>query len=438
MPHLSSRPDSSVGLPENVSGTQDVEAFGPRALDLPAASQGAGYGNPSAALSDQPGAWCEVEEVAAGNSLLEPWSPDGWLNAMADRFPNGSINIFDREMRYVFAEGEGLRAVGLSAGALVGKRLADIFSAESVAYVEPFYRRAFLGESVRFELRIFDRLYYIAAGPMTTEGSSVTRIIAVAQDITDTKAPEAGIAWEQAARGIADRSNRVRDELLSVVSHELRTPINAILGWSELLLKTPTGSVASQAVAAIRRSASHQSRLIEDLLDSSQIATGTIRLTTGHVRIRELLMAVVEMVLPQAVTKGVRLECRYTNESDAADGDRDRLQQVFSNILINGIKFTPAGGSVIVEGHATADGVEVRVADTGIGISPEFLPSVFERFVKMERFSHEGAGLGLGLALAKDIVTAHGGVITAHSDGIGHGTTMTVRLPRLPVDLASG
>ena len=103
-----------------------------------------------------------------------------------------------------------------------------------------------------------------------------------------------------------------------------------------------------------------------------------------------------------------------------------------SNILINGIKFTPAGGSILVEGHATADGVEVRVADTGIGISPEFLPSVFERFVKMERLSHEGAGLGLGLALAQDIVTAHGGVITAHSDGIGHGTTMTVRLPRLP------
>ena len=208
------RPAQSDG-----AGTEDVKALGPSALDLLAASQSAGWGIPPA-LSD--------DRACAGggggrcrNSLLEPLSPDGWLNAMADRFPNGSINIFDREMRYVFAEGEGLRAVGLSAGALVGKRLADIFSAESVAYVEPFYRRAFQGESVRFELPIVDRMYYIAAGPMTTENGSVTRIIAVTKTSRTRRHQRRAAHGNRPLGASRIRANRVRDELLSVVSHEL-------------------------------------------------------------------------------------------------------------------------------------------------------------------------------------------------------------------------
>ena len=436
MPHRSSAQDSthsSLVVPKSLAGTHDLNAFGPRAVDLLAPSDSTIQGNDSAAVA---GASIQMD-VAGSESLVEPDSPgavpDEWLRRIAERFPNGAINIFDSELRYLFAEGQGLRAAGLSPGALVGKRLADTFSAESVAYVEPFYRRAFQGESVRFELPVFDRVYSIAAGPMTTQGSTVTRIIAVAQDITDVKSREVAVfAREHAARELADRANRAKDDFLSVVSHELRTPINAILGWSELLTRMPTGSDAARAVAAIRRSASHQSRLIEDLLDASQVATGTMRLARTQVRIRELLMVVVEAVLPQAVTKQVRIECAYADDSETVDGDRDRLHQVFSNILVNAVKFTPDGGSVRIEGQATADGVEVRIVDTGLGIAAEFLPAVFDRFVKMERFNQEQAGLGLGLALAKDIITAHGGLITAHSDGIGHGTTMTVRLPRVP------
>jgi signal transduction histidine kinase len=436
VPHRNSAPastHSSVVAFKSVAGTNDLNAFGPRSVDLVAPRDSTIQGNDIAALA---GASIQMD-VAGTGSLVELDTPGAvaaeWLLGIAERFPNGSINIFDSELRYLFAEGEGLRAAGLSPGALVGKRLADIFSTESVAYVEPFYRRAFEGESVRFELPVFDRVYSIAAGPVTTHGSTVTRIIAVAQDITDMKSREAAVfAREHAARELAERANRAKDDFLSVVSHELRTPINAILGWSELLTMMPTGSDAARAVAAIRRSASHQSRLIEGLLDASQVATGTMRLARTQVRIRELLMAVIEAVLPLALTKEVRIECAYADDSETVDGDRERLHQVLSNILVNAVKFTPAGGSVRVEGQATVDSVEVRIADTGLGIAAEFLPAVFDRFVKMERFKQEPAGLGLGLALAQDIITAHAGTITAHSGGIGHGTTMTVRLPRVP------
>jgi signal transduction histidine kinase len=422
---------SSLVVPESVAGVPDLKAVEPRAVDLLGASDNTTQENDNAAGA---GASMQMDVAECLVAADSPGAvPDKWLLGIPERFPNGSINIFDSELRYLFAEGQGLRAAGLSPGALVGKRLTDIFSAESVAYVEPFYRRAFQGESVRFELSVFDRVYIMAAGPMTTHGSSVTRIIVVAQDITDMKSREIAVfEREHAARELADRANRAKDDLLSVVSHELRTPINAILGWSELLTRMAPGSDAAQAVAAIRRSASHQSRLIEDLLDASQVATGTMRLARTQVRIRELLMEVVEAVLPQAVTKGVRIECAYSDDSGTVSGDRDRLHQVFSNILVNAVKFTPDGGSVRVEWQATADGVEVSIVDTGLGIAAELLPAVFDRFVKMERLNQEEAGLGLGLALAKDIITAHAGLITAHSDGIGQGTTMTVRLPRVP------
>lgn len=355
------------------------------------------------------------------------------LRAVAAHFPNGSINVYDRELRCLFADGEGLAADGLSPMALVGRRLADVFSPQSVARLEPFYRRAFDGATVRVDLPVLERVYTISAGPLTTEGGLVTAIVAVASDWTDATHREAeGLAREHRARTLAEQANRAKDEFLAIASHELRTPVNAILGWCQLLTKAPTPALADQATRAILRSASHQQRLIEDLLDVSRIASGTLRLTLAEVNATELLTATVEAVLPQAVTKAVQLNARCSEDLGTLQGDQDRLQQALSNVLTNGVKFTPPGGTVSIEGRSTDDGLEVRIIDTGTGISRELLPRVFDRFVTNDGSPQRHAGLGVGLALAKAIVAAHGGMIQVHSEGLGCGTSVTVHLPRLP------
>jgi two-component system CheB/CheR fusion protein len=154
-------------------------------------------------------------------------------------------------------------------------------------------------------------------------------------------------------------------------------------------------------------------------------------MTLGVVQLVELLTAIVEPVLPQAAAKGVQVDWRFGDQLGTLNGDRDRLQQALCNLMVNAVRFTPRDGRVSVEAHATDAAVEVRVADTGIGISADFLPRMFDRFTRRDRSPQREGGLGLGLALAKDIITAHGGTIQAHSDGIGRGTTLTVYLPRV-------
>lgn len=272
--------------------------------------------------------------------------------------------------------------------------------------------------------------------PMRNAVGDVYGMMAVAVDITPIvmarRLVERGQQERENLLHELEQANRAKDDFLSVVSHELRTPINAILGWSELLTGTPTTEVTSKAVGAIRRSATHQQRLIEDLLDVSRIASGTLRMTLGVVQLRELLTAIVELVLPQAAAKGVLVDWRVSEDLGTLNGDRDRLQQALSNLMVNAVRFTSRDGRVSVEAHPTEEGVQVSVADTGIGINADFLPRIFDRFTRLDRSPQRQGGLGLGLALAKDIITAHGGVIQAQSDGIGRGTTLTVYLPRMP------
>ncbi|MDQ3211071.1 MAG: PAS domain-containing sensor histidine kinase [Acidobacteriota bacterium] len=272
--------------------------------------------------------------------------------------------------------------------------------------------------------------------PMRNATGDVYGMMAVAVEITPIvmarQVLEKGHQEREQLLHELEHANRAKDDFLSVVSHELRTPINAILGWSELLIGTPTSEMTAKAVGAIRRSATHQQRLIEDLLDVSRIASGTLRMTLGVVQLGELLTAIVELVLPQAAAKGVQLDWRFSEQLGTLNGDRDRLQQALSNILVNAVRFTPRDGRVSVEAHPTEEGIAVSVADTGIGINADFLPLVFDRFTRLDRSPQRQGGLGLGLALAKDIVTAHGGTIQARSDGVGRGTTVTVYVPQVP------
>ncbi len=235
---------------------------------------------------------------------------------------------------------------------------------------------------------------------------------------------------EHGARADAEAENRLKDDFLSTVSHELRTPLNAILGWAAMLR---TGSLDSgrtvRAIQAIHDNAARQARLIDELLDVSRIAAGRASLDLQKLDLADILRGAVESILPSAEAQGVAVHLNAP-ASLQLDGDIRRLEQVFLNLLSNAVKFTPAGGRIDVRVAASDRHVEVQVADTGIGIEPEFLPHVFDRFRQADsNTTRVHGGLGLGLSIARNLVDAHGGSIAVHSAGRDCGTTFTVTLP---------
>src|SRR6185295_5838382 len=201
----------------------------------------------------------------------------------------------------------------------------------------------------------------------------------------------------------AEAANRAKDEFLAVVSHELRTPLNAMMGWARLLLDggLPADRLR-HGLEVIERNAQAQAQLIEDLLDVSRIISGKVRIAPRPIRPIEFMEAAIESVRLAAGAKGIRLQLALDPDADDILGDRDRLRQVVSNLLGNAIKFTPAGGRVLVQLARTGAGVEICVEDTGRGIRPEFMPYVFERFRQADAgFTRALGGLGLGLAIAR-------------------------------------
>jgi signal transduction histidine kinase len=236
---------------------------------------------------------------------------------------------------------------------------------------------------------------------------------------------------EQVARRQAEEANRTKDEFLATLSHELRTPLNAMLGWAQLLR---TGNLdaatAARALETIERNARSQAQLISDLLDVSRIITGKLRLELQPIELPLVLEAVLDTVRPAADAKGLQLAVRVDPLVPALRGDADRIQQVIWNLVSNAIKFTPAGGRVEVELGRRPDLVELAVRDTGIGIRPDFLPYVFDRFRQAESaITRTHGGLGLGLSIVRHLVELHGGTVAVASPGEGRGATFTVRLP---------
>jgi PAS domain S-box-containing protein len=243
---------------------------------------------------------------------------------------------------------------------------------------------------------------------------------------------------EQAAREEAEEANRMKDEFLSIVSHELRTPLNAILGWSQMLLGNNLDEATQKrALETILRNAQSQTRLIEDILDVSNIIRGKLKLCNQPIDLIDLTKAVLETVRLQAEAKAIQLETVFAEAALTISGDVQRLQQIMVNLLSNAIKFTPEGGRVEVRLSAKVDSsnanesfVWVEIIDTGIGISPNFLPHVFDRFYQADSSkTRRFGGLGLGLTIVRHLVELHGGNISVFSEGEGKGATFTVKLP---------
>ncbi len=229
----------------------------------------------------------------------------------------------------------------------------------------------------------------------------------------------------------AQQANRSKDEFLATISHELRTPLNAMLGWATLL-QSPSmpEEKRAQGLATIERNAKAQSRLIEDLLDVSRIISGNLLLDLASVNLVAIVEAAVEAIRPAALAKGVRLEVMLDPSAGQATGDAARLQQVLWNLLSNGVKFTQKGGTVSVRLERVDSQVEVQVIDTGMGIEPEFLPHVFERFRQANpTTTRTQGGLGLGLAIVRHLVELHGGTVRVESAGAKRGSAFKIRLP---------
>jgi PAS domain S-box-containing protein len=275
-------------------------------------------------------------------------------------------------------------------------------------------------------VRAKGRIYRDASGrPVRFDG--------VTLDVTRQKRLEREreqlLSAEREAREEAERAGRMKDEFIATLSHELRTPLSAILGWTYMLKRGGASVNVQKAAETIERNARAQAHLIDELLDVSRISSGNIRLERQPVAVSTVLEAVQQSLRPSADAKKVRVEVDGQSAGTVL-ADPGRLQQIIWNIVANAIKFTPAGGVVEVRSELAGAEVVLTVSDSGTGISAEFLPHVFERFRQAESSEARAyGGLGLGLAIVRQLVEMHGGHVEAHSDGLGRGATFLVRLP---------
>jgi PAS domain S-box-containing protein len=254
--------------------------------------------------------------------------------------------------------------------------------------------------------------------------------------LTLSMAAWASVALENAGLYVeAQQANRMKDEFLAVLSHELRTPLNAIVGYARLLRGgILTGDKAAEGFETLERNAASLAQIIEDVLDVSRIVSGKLRLDVQPVELPLIIENAVATVRPAADAKGIRVQTTIDPRVGPISGDPNRLQQIAWNLLSNAVKFTPKGGRVQVRLERVNSHVELAVSDTGIGISPDFLPYVFERFRQADSgVTRKTGGLGLGLAIVRHIVEMHGGTVEASSGGEGQGATFRVRLPLMIV-----
>jgi PAS domain S-box-containing protein len=260
-----------------------------------------------------------------------------------------------------------------------------------------------------------DRLFLLALGGICAQAVERVRLFAA----------------EARARREAEIANIAKDAFLSMLSHELRTPLTAVLGWAHLLQQSsPDPARLQRGLATIERNAALQVRLIEDLLDISRIVANDLKIERSPIDLAVLVEGAVETARPSAEAAGVKLTVAVDPAASSVFGDPDRLQQAVSNVLTNALKFTARGGSVDVRLDRTDGQARIRLVDTGLGIAPDVLPTIFERFRQADgsRTRLHG-GLGLGLTIARHLIELHGGTITAESEGVGTGATFTILLP---------
>lgn len=281
-----------------------------------------------------------------------------------------------------------------------------------------------------------DRKFWQAQGLIIyDEKKNPLRIVGVTQNITARKRAEKErerlLESERLARHEAENANRLKDEFLATVSHELRTPLNAILGWASIARKNPADAeTTDRALEIIERSARQQNQIIADILDVSRIITGKLHLNIMPVNLAEVINSAIETVRPTLDAKRIKLETVFDSKASLITGDANRLQQIMWNLLTNAAKFAETDGQISVALRGNGAFAEVTVTDNGIGIEPEFLPFVFDRFRQADGgMNRKHGGLGLGLSIVRHLTEAHGGSVSVESCGKGTGASFTVQFP---------
>jgi PAS domain S-box-containing protein len=332
------------------------------------------------------------------------------------------------------------RIFGYTAEEMIGQPISLLVPADRPDDARQILERIRRGERVHHyeteRLRKDGRRIYVSlsVSPIKDASGTIVGASKIARDVTERRDAEEErerlLADAQQARALAEAASRAKDDLLSVVSHELRTPLSAMLGWVAVLKKgkLPPARV-SAAFETIERSGRMQEELISDLLDMSRIVTNRLRLELAPVDLRALAEATADGIRPAASAKDVTLRTSTAVEAIVV-GDAVRLQQALSNVLDNAVKFTPAGGSVELRLERTDRDARIVVRDSGAGLAAGFLPHIFEPFRQAENVtSRKSGGLGLGLAIARDLVERHRGTITAENAGEGTGAIFTITLP---------
>jgi PAS domain S-box-containing protein len=341
---------------------------------------------------------------------------------------------------------------------VVGKTIRQAVPGESEEWLLVYDTVLRTGEPIRFERELATQGRVLELYAFRVEDKTHRRIAVMFSDITERKRAEeerAGLAAQmreanehlivgtlraQTMTEVADEANHLKDEFLATVSHELRTPLNAIVGWARILGgKASPPDLAGRGIAAIERNAWALAHIIDDLLDVSRIATGTLQMAAQPVDLAAVAQTALDTVRPLAALKNVQLVFSPDLRGiQSVSGDAGRLEQVIWNLVANAIKFTPEGGRVEVLITPSGDHMEIRVVDTGKGISPDFLPHVFARFRQGDDATiGRHTGLGLGLSIVRQLVELHRGTVHAASEGVGRGATFTVRLPISAVDQAT-
>ena len=352
--------------------------------------------------------------------------------------------IASKDLNGIVASWNGAaeRMFGYSASEMVGQSIRKIIPDDRQQEEDNVLSRIRRGERVEhFEtvrLRKDGSLVSVSltVSPIRGPDGSILGASKIARDIGDRKRAE---NERQRLLAVAQEASRLRDEFLATLSHELRTPLNAIVGYvrmmqSDLLV----GEKRARALDTVARNVTSLAQIVEDILDVSRIISGKVRLDIQRVDLAPIVQSALDTVRPAADAKGVRLIAIADPRTPAVSGDPERLQQILWNVLSNAVKFTERGGQVQVRLEQVNSHIEITVTDTGTGISPAFLPHVFDRFRQAEGgMNRTAGGLGLGLAITRHLVELQGGRIFAVSEGIGHGSTFRIELPRRIADAAA-
>ena len=333
---------------------------------------------------------------------------------------------------------------GIPAAEAIGRPLVEVVPEIGVRSLDTHFRAALAGEPRVLSHRFHRYLIPAQAGqpesaqtvriaPLEVDGA-IVGTIAIVEDVSERVATEREMRRQieaaETARSVAEEAVRVKDEFLATLSHEIRTPLNAVLGWTKILLgRQVDPAMLTRALQVIDRNAVAQTRLIDDMLDMARIMSGKLRLEMQPVDLATIAISAIDVVSPAATAKGISLLTKIDTGEPWMMGDPDRIQQVVWNLLSNAVKFTEAGGRVTLGIVRDGETLKLHVEDTGRGISPEFLPQMFERFRQADSSSsRRHGGLGLGLSLVRQLVELHGGQVSATSV-VGQGSTFSVTFP---------